>query len=92
MTVIIIISHIPLSVKVLCVCVVYFKYIVPALLIVRFFRITEQSRLEVTSKNQLVHTFMGKGAQMTLFSTLSSSILKNSRDGDSTMSQGRLFQ
>lgn len=35
---------------------------------------------------------MGKGAQMTLFSTLSTIILKNSRDGDSTMSQGRLLQ
>lgn len=45
-------------------------------------RTTAQSRLERTLKNHLVQTFMGKGAQIRLSGTLSSSILRTSSDGE----------
>ncbi|KAM9587415.1 tRNA-uridine aminocarboxypropyltransferase 2 isoform 3-T3 [Morphnus guianensis] len=54
-------------------------------------RFIERPRLEWTSKDNLVHCFVGREACMRLSSTLCGHILKTSSDGDSTMSLARLF-
>lgn len=54
--------------------------------------IIEQPRLEETSKHYLVQPFLGKGALMRPFRTLSSHRLKASGDRDSATSLGKLSQ
>lgn len=54
--------------------------------------ITGWPRLEGTSKDSLVQSFLERRAWMRLSSTLSSYIVKNSGDGHFTATLGRLLQ